>query len=150
MTKPQRPSPTTLFRPGMVAWASTWPDWETIAGQESPHPVLAIGQNHAGEIAVLPLSSKPDLGRAQLPITPQEYPSAFTPRGPLSVSPSFICIADRHWALTLRWVGVAPGYLVLPKGRIGLRRITTLDAGDWVRLQRTLSIAVHRARENKP
>jgi hypothetical protein len=139
-----------ILAPGMIAWATTWPDWERIPGQESPHPLLALSRNAAGEVAVLPLSSKPDLGQAQLPITVADCPSAFAPRGPLSVSPSFICIADRRWEVTLRWATVAPGALVLPKGRIGLRRIAVLDPADWQRLQQTLGVAIRRALEHKP
>lgn len=150
MAKSQRTSQLTLLNPGMIAWAATWPDWETIPGQESPHPVLAIGQNADGEIAVLPLSSKPDLGQAQVAITSQNCPSAFRPLGPLSVSPSFICIADRRWGLTMRWVPVVAGALVLPRGRVGLRRITALDATDWERLKRVLGAAVLRAKERNP
>jgi len=134
----------------MLAWASTWPDWQSAEGAESPHPVIAIGGNAVGEVAVLPVSSKPDLGKARLALTMAAYPSAFTPRGPLSISPSFICIADRTWALTMRWARVGADALVLPRGEIRLRRITVLDPAEWRRLQGELAIAITQARERKP
>lgn len=149
MARPADIKPPALV-PGMIAWASTWPDWERIAGQESPHPILIIGNNQDGEVAVLPLSSKPDLGRFQLAITREVFPSAFTPKGPLSVSPSYVCIADRQGALTMRWAAIEPGALVLPKGRINLRKMASLAPDQWRRLQQQLGVEVQRAQERAP
>ncbi len=95
-----------MLRAGVIAWAHTWPDWERLPGQEEPHPVIALGQNKNGEIALLPCSSKGDLGKLQMPLRQTSYlqcPSAFRPRGPLTKDPTWVCVADKNWRLNLRW-----------------------------------------------
>jgi len=136
----------------MIAWAHTWPEWQSVPGQESPHPIIGLGLNQDGELALLPCSSKGDLGRLQIPLRRAaflECPSAFKPRGPLSADPTWVCVADKFWQPNLRWAKVEPGRLVFPKDTIRLRRITKLANDDWHRLKTELARAIKATKDRQ-
>jgi hypothetical protein len=141
-----------ILQAGMIAWAHTWPDWEHLPGQEEPHPVIGLGCNQAGELALLPCSSKGDLGRLQVSLCRTSFvecPSAFKPLGPLSKDPTWACVADKHWRPNLRWAQSERGLLVMPQTSIRLRRITKLAESDWKRLQFELAKAIRTTKDQR-
>ena len=138
-------SASPLLGPGMIAWASDWPDWVRVPDQEEPHPVICVGVRLDGMIAILPCSKHGDQGRLQVPIRNKGKPSiasAFKPKGPLSVDPTWVCVADKNWKSNLRWVQVRQGVLTLPKGDIKLRKVTRIKPEEYELLSEHLASAL--------
>jgi hypothetical protein len=125
------------IQPGSIAWAQTWPPWQH-GDQECPHPIIAIGNENDGKLAIVPCSSKGSLGRHQIPINtnkPIICPSAFRPKGCLSVEPTWICLTDKNGTPNIRLATPTNNALIFGIKPIKIRAITVLDAEDWQRLK---------------
>jgi hypothetical protein len=136
---------TSIMQPGSIAWSQTWPPWQH-GDQECPHPIIAIGSENDGKIAIAPCSSKGSLGRLQIPIntkTPIICPSAFRPKGCLSVEPTWICITDKNGNSNIRMATITNNALIFGTKPIKIRAITILESEDWQRLKHKLLEIIH-------
>jgi len=118
-----------------MAWADFWPAWE-IDGEE--HPILIIQKDDNGEVAILPLTTKPELSEAYVSVSKRHYPSAFKPNGILSVDETVICLADGKRQPAMIWGRPHQNEIHFPNKTVKLRRIIKLSREDWTALRQAI------------